>query len=67
MQTLARQLAEVLLRGVCSSTYTPMKIQQDKSSAAMFKAKQYSSKDMFVPANEEEEALLLLLIAEVYI
>ena len=44
-----------------------MKIQQDKSSAAMFKAKQYSSKDMFVPANEEEEALLLLLIAEVYI
>lgn len=51
---------------MCSSTYTPIKVNKHKSkNELVFKAKQYVSKDMFVPSNEEEEALLLLLIAEV--
>ncbi|XP_067941615.1 tetratricopeptide repeat protein 7B-like isoform X2 [Watersipora subatra] len=60
---LARQLAEVLLRGICGATYIPIKLQQSKPKGAI-KASQYDSPNMFIPSNEEEEALLLLLIAE---
>lgn len=64
--TLARQLAEVLLRGVCSSTYPKIEAASDsKANKATIKAKQFDSPNMFVPSNEEEEAILLLLIAEV--
>ncbi|KAL3873254.1 hypothetical protein ACJMK2_036393 [Sinanodonta woodiana] len=60
--TLARQLAEVLLRGVCEKTYKPPSIKGDIVNPS---PRKYTGDGLFVPDNETEEALLLLLIAEV--
>ncbi|WAR19401.1 TTC7B-like protein [Mya arenaria] len=63
--TLARQLAEVLLRGVCESSYvqtvSKKQAQNDRNNLS---PRKYAADRVFVPTNQTEEALLLLLIAE---
>ncbi|XP_070577120.1 tetratricopeptide repeat protein 7B-like isoform X2 [Ptychodera flava] len=87
---LARELAEVLLRGVCESTYNPppppstiadksaslsrpsaggvigtaIKVAGMKSANLALRPKQYFGEHLFVPKEETEETLLLLLISE---
>ncbi|XP_065356629.1 tetratricopeptide repeat protein 7B [Calliphora vicina] len=71
--TLARQLAEVLLRGVSGTIYTaPFQKKQGASSAIkssgsakkLWKPRKYAARNQFVPRNQQEETILLLLIAE---
>ncbi|XP_060597572.1 tetratricopeptide repeat protein 7B-like [Ruditapes philippinarum] len=65
--TLARQLAEVLLRGVCESSYVcpdPVLTNNNTARQTGLSPRKYTSDKVFVPCNESEEALLLLLIAE---
>ncbi|XP_078001165.1 tetratricopeptide repeat protein 7B-like isoform X2 [Glandiceps talaboti] len=89
---LSRQLAEVLLRGVCESSYnapappapapgsdktgslsrpgaggaigTAIKVAGMKSANLALRPKQYIGEHLFVPKEETEETLLLLLISE---
>lgn len=67
-QTLARQLAEVLLRGVSGTIYTPpTSLTAAKNSAkskSFWEPKKYASRQQFIPRNQHEETILLLLIAE---
>ncbi|TMW53219.1 hypothetical protein DOY81_001695 [Sarcophaga bullata] len=71
--TLARQLAEVLLRGVSGTIYTaPFQKKQGTGSALkssgttkrLWKPRKYAARNQFVPRNQQEETILLLLIAE---
>ncbi|KMQ92858.1 tetratricopeptide repeat protein 7b [Lasius niger] len=74
--TLTRQLAEVLLRGISGANYKPPEGQGDTTAAVSRRTNHYSSSDspwkpkkyagpnMFVPRNEYEETILLLLISE---
>ncbi|CAH1793148.1 unnamed protein product, partial [Owenia fusiformis] len=68
-QTLARQLAEVLLRGVCEKTYhkpqisTPYNTLTEKDGLTLC-PRTYTGDRLFSPHDENEETLLLLLIAE---
>ncbi|XP_005179169.1 tetratricopeptide repeat protein 7B isoform X1 [Musca domestica] len=71
--TLARQLAEVLLRGVSGTIYTaPFQKKQGASSTLktggtskkLWKPRKYAARNQFVPRNQQEETILLLLIAE---
>lgn len=68
-QILARQLAEVLLRGVCEKTYIKLDVSQGNGESNMQNTnnavpRKYAGDKLFMPVNEHEEALLLLLIAE---
>ncbi|XP_046812367.1 tetratricopeptide repeat protein 7B isoform X2 [Lucilia cuprina] len=71
--TLARQLAEVLLRGVSGTIYTPPFQKKQGTTAALkssgtakklWKPRKYAARNQFVPRNQQEETILLLLIAE---
>ncbi|XP_018399048.1 PREDICTED: tetratricopeptide repeat protein 7B isoform X3 [Cyphomyrmex costatus] len=78
--TLTRQLAEVLLRGISGTDYKPPDEQIDTMAAVSnrrvnhysganlsdspWKPKKYVGPNMFVPRNEYEESILLLLISE---
>ncbi|XP_058840047.1 tetratricopeptide repeat protein 7B-like [Topomyia yanbarensis] len=64
--TLARQLAEVLLRGVSGTIYTPPTNLNAASSASkrLWEPKKYSARQQFIPKNQHEETILLLLVAE---
>lgn len=65
--TLARQLAEVLVRGICESSYVcPDSVVKNNNTSGKttLSPRKYSADRVFVPTNESEEALLLLLIAE---
>ncbi|XP_018370800.1 PREDICTED: tetratricopeptide repeat protein 7B isoform X6 [Trachymyrmex cornetzi] len=78
--TLTRQLAEVLLRGISGTDYKPPDEQTDTMAAVSnrrvnhysganlsdspWKPKKYAGPNMFVPRNEYEESILLLLISE---
>ncbi|XP_014479485.1 PREDICTED: tetratricopeptide repeat protein 7B isoform X3 [Dinoponera quadriceps] len=75
--TLTRQLAEVLLRGISGADYKPPEDQTDTTAAVSnrrvnhysgasspWKPKKYAGPNMFVPKNEYEEMILLLLISE---
>ncbi|XP_059622260.1 tetratricopeptide repeat protein 7B [Phlebotomus argentipes] len=66
--TLARQLAEVLLRGVSGTIYTPPSTstlpRSNASSKKLWKPRKYSSRNQFMPRNQHEETILLLLISE---
>jgi tetratricopeptide (TPR) repeat protein len=63
-QTLARQLAEVLLRGICERTYQPIDVSVKTVEDSHPKPHKYSSDNLFIPKDENEETLLLLLISE---
>ncbi|XP_023935634.2 tetratricopeptide repeat protein 7B [Bicyclus anynana] len=76
--TLARQLAEVLMRGVTGQVYkapqktsSPQQLQGTLSrrrdehvSEGPWKPKKYAGINQFVPRNEYEEVVLLLLVGE---
>ncbi|KAM3955692.1 tetratricopeptide repeat domain 7 [Aphomia sociella] len=74
--TLARQLAEVLMRGVTGQVYkAPEKVavpqqgtltrrREDHVSEGPWKPKKYAGINQFVPRNEYEEVVLLLLVGE---
>ncbi|XP_021705407.1 tetratricopeptide repeat protein 7B [Aedes aegypti] len=66
--TLARQLAEVLLRGVSGTIYTPPSgLASGKSGSknkSLWEPKKYAARQQFIPRNQHEETILLLLIAE---
>lgn len=65
--TLARQLAEVLLRGVSGQLYVPptkYSPSKNASSRRIWEPKKYQTKNQLVPKNLQEETILLLLIAE---
>ncbi|KAK2192924.1 hypothetical protein NP493_20g07035 [Ridgeia piscesae] len=66
-QLLARELAEVLLRGMCDATYSPIRVTAKSNSVSptrKLKPKKYTGDGLFVPKNRDEEVLLLLLISE---
>ncbi|XP_022328664.2 tetratricopeptide repeat protein 7B-like [Crassostrea virginica] len=64
-QALARQLAEVLIRGMCEKTYIPIDMNQsDSNKLSRPLPRKYSGENLFVPRELNEEALLLLLVAE---
>ncbi|XP_011139524.1 tetratricopeptide repeat protein 7B isoform X1 [Harpegnathos saltator] len=75
--TLTRQLAEVLLRGISGADYKPPEDPTETTAAVShrranhysgatspWKPKKYVGPNMFVPRNEYEEMILLLLISE---
>lgn len=66
--TLARQLAEVLLRGVSGTIYSPPSISTPVKSASaqrrLWTPKKYAGRNQFLPKNLAEETILLLLISE---
>ncbi|KAM5337186.1 tetratricopeptide repeat protein 7B isoform 1-T1 [Glossophaga mutica] len=77
--TIARQLAEILLRGMCEQSYwnpledppcqSPLddplrKGANSKTYTLTRKARVYSGENIFCPQENTEEALLLLLISE---
>lgn len=66
--TLARQLAEVLLRGVSGTIYTPptsmASLKNSGTPRRLWTPKKYSARNQFVPKNLAEETILLLLISE---
>lgn len=65
--TLARQLAEVLLRGVSGTIYTSPtsnnRLNQNQVKK-LWMPRRYSTRNQFLPKNQHEETLLLLLISE---
>lgn len=66
--TLTRQLAEVLLRGVSGTIYTPpTNINTTRAGSAgkrLWEPRKYTARQQFIPRNQHEETILLLLIAE---
>ncbi|PNF19557.1 hypothetical protein B7P43_G18242, partial [Cryptotermes secundus] len=74
--TLTRQLAEVLLRGVSGTVYScPEKAgdttasnkkltQTTQTADSPWKPRKYTGINLFIPRNENEEIILLLLISE---
>jgi tetratricopeptide repeat protein 7 len=66
--TLARQLAEVLLRGVSGTIYTPptsnSRINQSNQAKKLWMPRRYANRNQFLPKNQHEETLLLLLVSE---
>lgn len=66
--TLARQLAEVLLRGVSGTVYTPPSasttLRNQLNQKKLWKPQNYVGKNLFTPRNQSEETILLLLISE---
>lgn len=65
--TLARQLAEVLLRGVSGTVYsTPSNSNRSQSNQTkkLWMPRRYTTRNQFQPKNQNEETLLLLLVAE---
>lgn len=65
---LARQLAEVLLRGVSGTIYTPPSSptpnKTTTSQRRLWTPKKYFTRNQFTPKNLAEETILLLLISE---
>ncbi|PAA73673.1 hypothetical protein BOX15_Mlig021533g1 [Macrostomum lignano] len=59
-QTLSRQLAEILLRGVSPETYR----KPELSRARTIGVYQHSGDDLLVPDSPLQEAILLLMISE---
>ncbi|XP_017880228.1 tetratricopeptide repeat protein 7B isoform X2 [Ceratina calcarata] len=61
--TLTRQLGEVLVRGISGAEYKAPNAPTDTADSP-WKPKKYLGPNMFVPRNEYEETILLLLISE---
>ncbi|KAM8713810.1 hypothetical protein ACLKA7_014040 [Drosophila subpalustris] len=72
--TLARQLAEVLLRGVSGTIYAPpfttksggSTLRGGGANKRLWKPRKYAARQQFTPRNQQEEVILLLLIAEAH-
>lgn len=66
--TLARQLAEVLLRGVSGTMYAPptssTPVKNSSTPRKLWTPKKYAGRNQFIPKNLAEETILLLLISE---
>ena len=63
--TLARQLAEVLLRGVCEHEWQQIQPQQEqKRRSKYWKPQYYCGGSLYVPGEHIEEILLLLSISD---
>ncbi|GFG28700.1 hypothetical protein Cfor_05984 [Coptotermes formosanus] len=76
--TLTRQLAEVLLRGVSGTVYSCperatettasnkklTQVTQNSAADSPWKPRKYTGLNLFIPRNENEEIILLLLISE---
>ncbi|KAL4709534.1 hypothetical protein ACJJTC_007265 [Scirpophaga incertulas] len=74
--TLTRQLAEVLMRGVTGQVYKApervaslsqqgtLKRREEYVSEGPWKPKKYAGINQFVPSNEYEEVMLLLVVGE---
>jgi len=76
--TLTRQLAEVLLRGVSGAVYSCpervtettasnkklTQVTQNSVADSPWKPRKYTGLNLFIPRNENEEIILLLLISE---
>ncbi|CAB0019312.1 unnamed protein product [Nesidiocoris tenuis] len=65
--TLTRQLAEVLLRGYTGTKYTPPNgdtKSKKTASPSPWKPQAYVGPNLFIPRNECEEIILLLLISD---
>uniref|UniRef100_A0A224YL41 Calmodulin binding protein n=1 Tax=Rhipicephalus zambeziensis TaxID=60191 RepID=A0A224YL41_9ACAR len=64
-QTMSRQLAEVLLRGVCETNYIDYEPRIEiKKQGKHWRPNKYSGQSLFMPKTEYEEVLLLLFISE---
>ncbi|KAH7932952.1 hypothetical protein HPB49_005251 [Dermacentor silvarum] len=64
-QTMSRQLAEVLLRGVCETNYIDYEPRIEiKKQGKHWRPNKYSGQSLFMPKTEYEEILLLLFISE---
>ncbi|XP_035208898.1 tetratricopeptide repeat protein 7B-like [Stegodyphus dumicola] len=64
-QTMSRQLAEVLIRGVSEKNYVDYALRQEgKNPESPWKPKKYMGVNLFAPKDENEEILLLLFISE---
>ncbi|XP_077531493.1 tetratricopeptide repeat domain 7 [Haemaphysalis longicornis] len=64
-QTMSRQLAEVLLRGVCETNYGDYEPRIEiKKQGKHWRPNKYSGQSLFMPKTEYEEILLLLFISE---
>ncbi|XP_077493698.1 tetratricopeptide repeat domain 7 [Amblyomma americanum] len=64
-QTMSRQLAEVLLRGVCETNYVDYEPRIEiKKQGKHWRPSKYSGQSLFMPKTEYEEILLLLFISE---
>ncbi|XP_054156661.1 tetratricopeptide repeat protein 7B-like [Oppia nitens] len=63
-QILAKQLAELLIRGVSQSTWSSCDLNTSSSSVKPLKPLRYIGQSLFVPKVREEEILLLLLMSE---
>ncbi|XP_076663255.1 tetratricopeptide repeat domain 7 isoform X2 [Andrena cerasifolii] len=61
--TLTRQLANLLVRGISGAEYKAPEAPSDTADSP-WKPKKYLGPNMFVPRNEYEESILLLLISE---
>ena len=63
-QILAKQLAELLIRGVSKSSWTKCDLNTSSSAVKPLKPLRYIGQSLFVPKEREEEIILLLLISE---
>ncbi|RWS01321.1 tetratricopeptide repeat protein 5-like protein [Dinothrombium tinctorium] len=62
-QIISRQLAEIIMRGVSKSVWTPFDTSITTSSGP-WKPLRYFGQSLFVPKTREEEVILLLIISE---
>ncbi|CAN7941439.1 unnamed protein product [Ixodes hexagonus] len=64
-QTMSRQLAEVLLRGLSESVYADYEPRiETKKQGKHWRPNKYTGQSLFMPKTEYEEILLLLFISE---
>jgi hypothetical protein len=63
-QVLAKQLAELLIRGVARKAWTKCELQTSGGGGRPLKPLRYIGQSLFVPKTREEEILLLLLMSE---
>ncbi|CAN7994920.1 unnamed protein product, partial [Ixodes hexagonus] len=64
-QTMSRQLAEVLLRGLSESVYADYEPRiETKKQGKHWRPNKYAGQSLFMPKTEYEEILLLLFISE---
>jgi len=63
-QIIARQLTEVIMRGVSRNCWKPFDLNSMASNTGLWRPHRYNGQTIFNPQQREEELLLTLLIAE---